>query len=286
MTHALVVAGLLADEEKFVDDLRSCGCQIEHRHVGEEALALVRRSAFDLVLVSLGQSGDRGSELIRRLRAVPVQVPVLALAGAGQAEALPVGATDVIELPLGQPELWARLHTLLRHGHGASRGVLSAGAVSLDLATRAAAVDGTPLPLTAKEAAVLELLMLRRGLPWNKEVLLGHLDAGADPEADPRADPRIIDAFVCRLRSKLARAGAPDLIGTVWGRGDMVRGASSMRADEPEVLPHLGARSPNHHLRHLRSALVPEPGADTGTPGALAVLKTDSRQWRTAERSD
>jgi two-component system cell cycle response regulator CtrA len=72
--------------------------------------------------------------------------------------------------------------------------------------------------LTAKEFAILELLILRRGTTLSKESLLSHLYGELDePES------KIIDVFICKLRRKLALAGAPDFIGTVWGLGYTVR---------------------------------------------------------------
>jgi two-component system cell cycle response regulator CtrA len=72
--------------------------------------------------------------------------------------------------------------------------------------------------LTGKEYAILELLALRKGIVLTKEVFLNHLYGGIDePEV------KIIDVFICKLRKKLAVAGAADLIGTVWGRGYVLR---------------------------------------------------------------
>ena len=68
--------------------------------------------------------------------------------------------------------------------------------------------------LTGKEFALLQLLMLRRNMIMAKEAILAHLCGSMDePEI------KIIDVFVCKLRSKLTKAGLPMVISTVWGRG-------------------------------------------------------------------
>ena len=72
--------------------------------------------------------------------------------------------------------------------------------------------------LTGKEYAILELLVLRKGMVLTKEAFLNHLYGGMD-----EPEMKIIDVFICKLRKKLAQAGAGDLIGTVWGRGYMMR---------------------------------------------------------------
>ena len=65
--------------------------------------------------------------------------------------------------------------------------------------------------------------MLRKGAPITKETFLSHLYGGMDePEA------KIIDVFVCKMRKKLAQAGARDLIGTLWGGGYIIRNPSSL----------------------------------------------------------
>jgi two-component system cell cycle response regulator CtrA len=67
---------------------------------------------------------------------------------------------------------------------------------------------------------MLELLLLRKGLPLTKEMFLNHLYDGIDePEI------KIIDVFICKLRKKLAQAsGGNHYIETLWGRGYAFRG--------------------------------------------------------------
>ena len=72
--------------------------------------------------------------------------------------------------------------------------------------------------LTGKEYSILELLVLRKGMVLTKEAFLNHLYGGMD-----EPEMKIIDVFICKLRKKLAIAGAENLIGTVWGRGYMIR---------------------------------------------------------------
>src|SRR5918993_909733 len=94
----------------------------------------------------------------------------------------------------------------------------AAGELTLNLGSREVTVAGTPIHLTGKEYAILELLVLRKGMVLTKEAFLNHLYGGMDePEV------KIIDVFICKLRKKLAQAGADNVIGTVWGRGYMMR---------------------------------------------------------------
>jgi len=95
----------------------------------------------------------------------------------------------------------------------------------LNLDSHEVAVDGQPVHLTGKEYAILELLVLRKGMVLTKEAFLNHLYGGMD-----EPEMKIIDVFICKLRKKLALAGADNLIGTVWGRGYMIREPSSVNA--------------------------------------------------------
>jgi two-component system cell cycle response regulator CtrA len=92
----------------------------------------------------------------------------------------------------------------------------------LNIDSKEVSVGQTPVRLTGKEYAILELLVLRKGTVLTKEAFLNHIYGGMDePEI------KIIDVFICKLRKKLAQAGAPNLIGTVWGRGYILREQTS-----------------------------------------------------------
>jgi two-component system cell cycle response regulator CtrA len=79
-------------------------------------------------------------------------------------------------------------------------------------------VGNVQVHLTGKEYAILELLVLRKGMVLTKEAFLNHLYGGMD-----EPEMKIIDVFICKLRKKLQLAGADNLIGTIWGRGYMLR---------------------------------------------------------------
>src|SRR6185437_7754387 len=91
-------------------------------------------------------------------------------------------------------------------------------------------VDGQPVHLTGKEYSSLELLVLLKGMVLTKEALLNHLYGGMD-----EPEMKIIDVFICKLRKKVAMAGAGNLIGTVWGRGYMIRESSVSHTGSVQV---------------------------------------------------
>jgi two-component system cell cycle response regulator CtrA len=131
---------------------------------------------------------------------------------------LSLGADDFITKPFDKFELLARMQAVTRRSKGFSQPTLHLGPIELNLDSRAVNVDGQEVHLTGKEYSVLELLVLRKGMVLNKEAFLNHLYGGMD-----EPETKIIDVFVCKLRKKLALAGGDGLIGTVWGRGYVIR---------------------------------------------------------------
>ena len=233
--RALMIVDPTASELGASKRLRLAGWQVEEAARGDDGFDLARRYDFDVTILDLNLPDMEGVDLIRRMRASRINGLILAVATSPstklKVDALTAGADDVVGLPLDQAELQARLHALTRRGRGYAQQTLAVGPVSFDLHTRGVIVHGQAIRLTIKESAILELLILRRNAPVSKETFLSHLYADVDREPEPQ----IIDVFVCKLRKKLADAGAPDVIETAWGRGYMVR--SVMEPNKPGVQP-------------------------------------------------
>lgn len=209
--------------------LSAAAMVVDSADTGEEGLELARLYDYDIILLDLMLPDMEGYEVVRKLRAAKKDTPVLILSGIGKPQAkvkgFGLGADDYIVKPFDAQELIARIQAIVRRSKGYSRSVLSVGSLSLDLGAREVTVDGRPVHLTGKEYAILELLTLRKGIVLTKEAFLNHLYGGMDePEV------KIIDVFICKLRKKLAQAGAEDLIGTVWGRGYVLRDPQAQRA--------------------------------------------------------
>ncbi len=189
---------------------------------GEEALELVRHYDYDIMVLDLMLPDMEGYEVVRRMRLGRNHTPVLVLSSVSRPEAkvkaLGLGADDVMTKPFDKAELLARVQAVVRRSKGFSQPRLRVGPMQLNLDSREVTVNGQQVHLTGKEYAILELLVLRKGMVLTKEAFLNHLYGGMD-----EPEMKIIDVFVCKLRKKLALAGADNLIGTVWGRGYMIR---------------------------------------------------------------
>ncbi|MCI0752598.1 response regulator transcription factor [Teichococcus vastitatis] len=202
--------------------LRSADMITDVAATGEETLELASLYDYDIVVLDSMLSDMEGCDVIRRLRSARIETPVLVLCGLSGAQprvrALSSGADDVLNKPFDPQELMARIQAIVRRSRGFSQPTLVVGPLSLNIGARQARVNGQMVPLTGKEYAILELLTLRKGMALSRDVFLNHLYGGIDePEG------KIIDVFVCKLRRKLADAGADGLIGTHWGSGYVLR---------------------------------------------------------------
>jgi two-component system cell cycle response regulator CtrA len=202
--------------------LKSGGAVVDQADTGEEALELARHYDYDVVILDLMLPDMEGYEVVRRMRAARIETPVLIVSGLSRPQAkvkgLGMGADDFITKPFDKAELLARMQAVVRRSKGFSQPTLRVGSLVLNLDSRDVTVEGQPVHLTGKEYAILELLVLRKGMVLTKEAFLNHLYGGMD-----EPEMKFIDVFVCKLRKKLAQAGGENLIGTVWGRGYMIR---------------------------------------------------------------
>jgi len=210
--------------------LKSAGAVADQTDSGEDALELLRHYDYDIVLLDLSLPDIEGFEVVRRMRVSRNDTPVLVLSGVtlpqARVKALSLGADDFISKPYDRAELLARMQAIVRRSKGFSQPTVTIGRLALNLDSREVTVDGKGVHLTGKEYAILELLVLRKGMVLTKEAFLNHLYGGMDePEV------KIIDVFVCKLRKKLAAAGGEGIIGTIWGRGYMLREPLASRED-------------------------------------------------------
>ena len=178
---------------------------------GLEALAQLRASAPDLVMLDLMLPGIDGLEVTRRLRAEPAwaALPIIMLtAKADEVDrvvGLELGADDYVAKPFSPKELLARVRAVLRRARPADdRRALAGGEIALDPGRHRVTVAGTPVELTPKEFDLLHALMASGGRVLSREHLLNRVWGYA--RAD-EIESRTVDVHVRRLRAKLGAAG-------------------------------------------------------------------------------
>jgi DNA-binding response OmpR family regulator len=181
---------------------------------GAMASSMARDGKFDLVILDLGLPDLDGSIVLRDLRAAGQRLPVIVLTArddlSDKVAALEGGADDYITKPFRFEELLARIRVRLREEGTAEQTVITAGQIAIDLRTRRVRVGNKLVELTAREFAMLEVLMRHRGQVLAREQLLSHVwGYGHDPGSN------VVDVYVGYLRRKL---GA-QIIETVRGVG-------------------------------------------------------------------
>jgi two-component system OmpR family response regulator len=202
----------LADEGAAVDVARS----------GEDALWMAAATPYDAVVLDVMLPGIDGFEACRRLRAEDVWAPVLLLTARDAVEdrvaGLDGGADDYMTKPFSFAELSARLRALVRRGGHERPAVLAVGDLCLDPAARRSWRGDAEITLSAKEFALLEVLMRRPGEVLSRLELLEH---AWDFNYENRSN--VIDVYVRYLREKVDRPFGVDSIETVRGAGYRLR---------------------------------------------------------------
>jgi len=197
-------------ESGFVADVARDG--LDGRH-----LALT--GDYDLVVLDVMLPGIDGWEVLRELRSQGKQTPVLFLTARDRVEdrvkGLELGADDYLVKPFAFSELLARVRALIRRG-GAAREpeVLRVADLEVDLLRRRVVRAGRRIDLTAREFALLTLLLRRRG-----EVLSRTLIAEQVWDMNFDSDTNVVEVAVRRLRAKVDDPFGRKLIHTVRGMG-------------------------------------------------------------------
>ena len=182
---------------------------------GSDAIEFAVRGEADAVVLDLGLPDLDGLEVLRRVRAAGVHVPVLVLTARDAVDsrtaALDAGADDYLIKPFAFTELLSRLRALTRRAAGPRWAPLDAGAVVVDadLTVRA---GGRTIALSPREHALLAYLLRRRGeVVPRADILRDVFGYGFDPGTN------LVDVHLAHLRKKLA--GAPVAIETIRGAG-------------------------------------------------------------------
>jgi len=213
---------LLVEDDAMIgeavhDLLREQDYAVDWARDGVQADAALAAQGYDLVLLDLGLPGRDGLAVLRGLRARRDRTPVLiATARDGVAErieGLDAGADDYVLKPYDLDELLARIRALLRRAAGRAEPVYEHKGVTINPATREVTVQGRPVVLSAREWAVLEPLIARRGLVLSRQQLEDKL-YGWGEEIGSNA----VEVFIHGLRKKLGAA----LVLNVRGVGYMV----------------------------------------------------------------
>ena len=213
---------VVEDEPKTGDYLKQglteAGFVVDLARDGNDGLHAAATENYDLVVLDVMLPGLDGWAVLQALREAGNSMPVLFLTARDQVDdrvkGLELGADDYLVKPFAFSELLARVRTLLRRGKPKEPEVLRVADMELDLFRRRVTRAGKRIDLTAKEFALLELLLRR-----HDEVLPRSLIASQVWDMNFDSDTNVIEVAVRRLRAKIDDGFEPKLIHTVRGMG-------------------------------------------------------------------
>ena len=203
---------------KALDD---AGYVVDSAFDGEEGHFLGDTEPYDAVVLDLGLPKMDGVTVLERWRKAGRKMPVLILSARDMVEdrvrGLDAGADDYLIKPYGFSELMARIRALLRRSDLSRPVVLRVADLELDTVSQIVARGGEPVDLTAKEYAILEILMRHAGAVVARSAVTEHVWVS---ELD--MSPNLLEVHLSRLRRKIDHGRRSSLIQTIRGRGYLI----------------------------------------------------------------
>ena len=191
------------------------GYGVSRAYSGTEALLVLAHEKPDLILLDLMLPGLCGEEVLPKIKGIPVIVMSAKVDIDNKVDLLLGGAADYITKPFHSKELLARIAVQLRgRSFGKAAGTLHFEAISLNIDTHIAVIDGVEIKLTRTEYAILKLLMQNPSQVVTKSLLLERIS-----EDTPDCTESSLKMHISNLRKKLREANGKDYIEAVWGIG-------------------------------------------------------------------
>ena len=213
---------IVEDDQRLVSYLKKSleaeGLSVDVAFDGNVALDKALAQSYDVITLDIMLPELNGYRVCQNLRSSGVPTPILMLTAKDgeydEADALDVGADDFLRKPFSMVVLLARIRALARRGGAAAGKVLCVGDLRLDMASTRVERGGSRIELTPREYALLEYLMLRRGIALTKVQLLEHVWG-----ARFMGSENVVEVYIGYLRKKLDGSGRTSLIETVRGVG-------------------------------------------------------------------
>lgn len=224
---------LVVDDEKLIVkgirfSLEQDDMEVDCAYDGEEAIDMVKRKEYDIILLDVMLPKCDGFEVCRQIREFS-DVPIIMLTAKGEDMdkilGLEYGADDYITKPFNILEVKARIKAIMRrtgkkNQHATTGRELVKGNLRIDCESRRVFEGEKELNLTAKEFDLLELLANNPNKVYSRENLLNIVWGYEYP-----GDARTVDVHIRRLREKIEpNPSDPKYVYTKWGVGYYFRG--------------------------------------------------------------
>jgi two-component system, OmpR family, copper resistance phosphate regulon response regulator CusR len=189
---------------------------------GLDGLEVAKAISYHLIVLDISLPGLDGWNVLKGIRQVGLQTPVLMLTArdsvADRVRGLELGADDYLVKPFAFVELVARIRSVLRRGAPKASEVLVYKDLLVDVRRHRVARNGVAIDLSTKELMLLQLLLERQG-----EVLSRTFIGEQVWDMNFGSDSNVVDVNIGRLRSKVDGPYAYPVIHTVRGRGYVLR---------------------------------------------------------------
>lgn len=198
--------------------LREDAYAVDVAETGEQALEMVDGTTYEVILLDVRLPGLSGIQVCSEMRQSGVKSPILMLTARTlveqRVEGLDAGADDYLTKPFALSELRARVRALIRRGLNRRDVNLKFADLEIDRHHRRLVRRGVNIPLTSKEFALIELLILRAPDTVSRSEIIEHVwDCHFDSETN------LVDVYINRLRQKIDQPGRANLIHTIRGVG-------------------------------------------------------------------
>jgi len=213
---------LIEDDKKIsaavAKHLKAEGYAVDIAADGLTGEELAKVNDNDVIILDVMLPQQDGWKTCAHIRRAGILTPILMLTALDSIDnriaGLDLGADDYLPKPFHIGELLARIRSLARRRSEVRSAVIERFGIRLNLSARRAWRDGNEIPLTAKEFALLELLMMNPDKVLTRETISEHLwDMNFEPKSN------VIESFVKFLRQKIDRGYNARLIHTVRGAG-------------------------------------------------------------------
>ena len=216
---------LIVEDEVRIADFLQRGLRAEGHFCvvandGEQGLSLALDGDFDLLLLDLMLPGIHGHEVCQQLRINKINTPLIILSAMDSLDdvvaGLRMGADDYMTKPFSFYVLLARIETVMRRSSATAiqEQILKIGPLAFDRQSLRFSVGGRNIKMTAKELAIIELLMSHPGTLFSRERILSNVwGLNMDPLTN------VVDVYIGKLRKKIDGEFDNSLIETVRGLG-------------------------------------------------------------------
>ncbi|TCG04252.1 DNA-binding response regulator [Paraburkholderia steynii] len=221
MSKVLTIEDDEMTAREIVRELNDRGFTVDWVADGREGMARAFSDEYDVITLDRMLPGADGLTILRTMRGIGIQTPVLMLSALGDVDerirGLRAGGDDYLTKPFDADEMTARIEVLLRRRQvqpAQSEATLRVGPLKLDLVARTVTRDDKEIVLLPTEYRVLQYMMRHAGQTITRTMLFEavwgyHFDPGTN----------LIDVHMGRLRKKIDPPGVQPLIQTVRGSG-------------------------------------------------------------------